>query len=166
MQSFYRSSEGRYDTVLVSKEKREDRSENCGSSEKISVWLGKGLAFLRVALDAIENTLCPTHKKKCCVKFAYSCVKELCFIQWYEAIISQIRKVYKIDKTLSSSRICLHQNVGGKDSLSPSKEYVLVPVESKRGVVRVVEKNFELSVENRSGCRQNDKVKGGVGDVD
>lgn len=57
-ESIYRSSEWMYDTVLVSVEKPQLSSENNFSSGKIRAWFGIALAFLRVALDALENGRC------------------------------------------------------------------------------------------------------------
>lgn len=62
-ESSHGSSEGRYDTVVVSGEMQENKSKTCHCSVKISVWLEKGLAFLRVVSDALETILCARHKK-------------------------------------------------------------------------------------------------------
>lgn len=61
---FYDSNDGRYDTVLVSTEKKEDGTENTCRPEKISVRFGKTLAFLRAVSDPLENGLCARKSKK------------------------------------------------------------------------------------------------------
>lgn len=57
-ESFHGSSERRYDIVLVSGKMERNRSEKSCNPEKISAWFRIALAFLSVALDALENGLC------------------------------------------------------------------------------------------------------------
>lgn len=111
------------------------------------MWLGKALAFPKVALNAPENKLRPTNKKKCCVNCAYDPRKEICFIQWYEIINNHTIKVDEIDKTVSCLKLCWHPNVGSKSSLSLSKEYMLVLVENIQEVVHIVEKTLSCQSE-------------------
>lgn len=74
-------------------------------------------------------------------------------------------KVDKIDKISSCFWLFWLRNIGTENGLHPSRAYALVLVESTSGVVRVVERNFELSVRNISGCRQNEKNMEEVNDV-
>ncbi|NJK52916.1 MAG: hypothetical protein HC936_08975 [Leptolyngbyaceae cyanobacterium SU_3_3] len=163
--SFYGSSEGRYDTVLVSGEEDSDIPKNGCRSRKISVWIGKVLSFLRIASDVLENGLCPSHKKTCCIKCAYDAGKELCFVQWYEVLSNKIEKIDEIEKTLECLRIRWHRNPGSESNLSPSKEYALIPVESIRGVVHVVKRKFELPVLTEPTCQRMDAERTGGSDV-
>lgn len=78
-EQFHGSSEGRYDELVVSRERQENSSENKGRSGKIKVWLEKALDSLRVVLKASENRLCPRHKKVV--------VRKMCLKLWEGALL-------------------------------------------------------------------------------
>lgn len=66
-------------------------------------------------------------------------------------------KVVKIDIILNCLWLRWHKYIACENNLFPSDEYALVQVESIRGIVPSLERKFELSVKNVSGCWQNEK---------
>ena len=147
--SYYGSETERFDSVIVSCDKKETRSPKTPSLNEndrtVSVWFGKIICFLRVRKPSKESKECDRHQRRSCPACDNDTSKEICFLQWYELISTDMLPLDDFDKTLNCIRLRWQRNEGIVDKLQPSKEYGLVPVESIRGVVHVVRKDPFLS---------------------
>lgn len=86
VKTFYGSTKGRYDTVLVSEDKDEEKCHSINTLKEISGWFAKALVLVRVVSGELENDICELHEKKSCIECVYDAGKERCFVQWYEVL--------------------------------------------------------------------------------
>lgn len=99
---------------------------------------------MRVLPDNFEDNGSKIDAKKSCIKSAYDPKKELCFLQRYKIVTRQLFKIDKIVETLSCIRSRWHRNPERAKILFFSKEDALIPVESIKCVVHVVNKNLDI----------------------
>lgn len=81
VKSFYGSSTGHYDTVLVSVERNEEIIVGESNSKEVPVRFGKALAFESIELEELESGICETHGKSSRLNCTYNAKKELCIAQ-------------------------------------------------------------------------------------
>lgn len=138
--TFYGSKLESFDSVLITKSVHQN--ELSGTTYSYSCWFAKVLRFITISHFENCSFKCPDHNRNNCRECSHCLSNDFCFIQWYEIMNKGCSFVDEIDRTLNSIRLRWQENPGKEGQLLASKENGLVPVESIRGVVRVVSKTL------------------------
>lgn len=131
-----------FDFVMISVESLLEESTIECSRLRNTVLFEKMFGFVRVCKEFGERLSCSPHSRESFPIFDPDSSPEVCFVQWYETINKDYFLVDKIDKVMNVFGLSWHRSKDTKNGLDAEKMFGLVLVESIRGSVCDIEKEW------------------------